>query len=58
MNSRYVIKYVSLQIARISLIDEKLDQQNNGGNIILFDVYFAKLFKYNILIMLIVIGFI
>ena len=32
------------------MIDEKLDQQNNGRNIILFDVFFGKLFNYNILI--------
>ena len=33
----------SLQMAWISLIDEKLDLQFNGRNIILFDVYFGKL---------------
>ena len=36
-------------MARISLIDEK---QNNGRNIILFDVYFGKLFNFNIFIMI------
>ena len=39
-------------MARISLIDQKLDKQINGRNIILFDVYFEKLFNFNILIML------
>ena len=39
-------------MARISLIDEKLDKQNNGRNIILFDVFFGKLFNFNILIMI------
>ena len=52
----YVNKYVnnptSLQMARISLIDEKLVKQNNGRNIILFDVFFGKLFNFNILIMI------
>ena len=51
----YVNKYVNnattLQMARISWIDEKLDQQNDGRNIILFKVYFGKLFTYDILIM-------
>ena len=51
----YVNKYInnptSLQMARISLIGEILDLQNNGRNIILFDVYFGKLFYFNILIM-------
>ena len=51
----YVNKYVnnptSLQMVRISLMDKKLDEQNNGRNIILhnlFDVYFGKLFDFNI----------
>ena len=52
----YVNKYVnnptSLQMARISLIDEKLVSQNNGRNIILLDVYFGKLFNFNVLIMI------
>ena len=39
-------------MARISLIDEKLVEQNNGRNIILFDAYFGKLFNFNILIMI------
>ena len=39
-------------MARISLIDEKLDLQNNGRNIILFDVYFGKMFNFNILFMI------
>ena len=39
-------------MARISLKDEKLDKQNNGRNIILFDVYFGKLFNLNIFIMI------
>ena len=39
-------------MARISLIDEKPDSQNNGRNIILFDVYFGKLFNFNIFIMI------
>ena len=47
---RYVNKYVdnatSLQMARISLIDEKTDLQNNGRNMICFDVYFVK-FQHN-----------
>ena len=29
-----------------SLIYEKLDSQNNGRNIISFDVYFGKLFNF------------
>ena len=41
----------SLQMARISLIDEKLDEHNNGRNIILLDVYFGKLINFKILIM-------
>ena len=40
----YVNKYVnnatSLQMAWISLINEKLVSQNNSRNMILFDVYF------------------
>ena len=55
----YVNKYVnnptSLQMVRISLMDKKLDEQNNGRNIILhnlFDVYFGKLFNFNMLIMI------
>ena len=36
-------------MAQISLIDEKLDSQNNGRNTILFDVYFGKLFNFKIL---------
>ena len=43
-------------MARISLIDEKLDWQNNGRNIILFDVYFGKFFNCNILIMILYSG--
>ena len=39
-------------MARISLIDEKLDLQNTSRNIILFDVYFGKLFNFNKLIMI------
>ena len=39
-------------MALISVIDEKLDKQNNGRNIILFDVYFGKLLNFNILIMI------
>ena len=42
----------SLQMARILLVDEKLDQQYNSRNIILFDVYFGKLFNFNIFIMI------
>ena len=42
----------SLQMAQISLIVEKLDYQNNGRNIILFDVFFGKLFNFNIFIMI------
>ena len=38
-------------MARISLIDEKLDYKNNGRNI-LFNVYFGKLFDFNIVIMI------
>ena len=38
-------------MVRIPLIDEKLDKQINGRNIILFDVYFGKLFNFKILIM-------
>ena len=45
-----------LQITRISLLDEKLDSQNNGRNIILFYVYFGKLFYFNIFI-IIVLGY-
>ena len=41
-----------MQMARISLIDEKLVEHNNGKNIILFDVYFGKLFNFNISIMI------
>ena len=52
----YVNKYVNnptfLQMAQISLINEKLYQQNNGRNIILFDVYFGKLFNFKIFIMI------
>ena len=33
----YVNNMTSLQMARISLIDEVLDYQNNGRNIILYD---------------------
>ena len=40
-----------MQMARISLIDKKLFSQN-GRNIILFDVYFGKLFNFNISIMI------
>ena len=32
--------------------DEKLDKQNNGRNIILFDVFFGNLFNFNIFIMI------
>ena len=32
--------------------DEKLDKQNNGINIILFDVSFGKLFNFNVIIMI------
>ena len=40
-----------LAMARISIIDsEKLDQPNNGRNIILFDALFEKLLDFNILI--------
>ena len=39
-------------MARISLIDEKLDSKNNGRNVILFDVYFGKLFNFSIFIMI------
>ena len=48
--NKYVNNPTSLHacfLARISLIDEKLDQQNSGRNIILFDVYFGKLFTCN-----------
>ena len=45
-------------MAWISLIDKKLDQQNNGRNVILFDVYFGKLFNFNIIIMFLVLRFI
>ena len=42
----YVNKYVnnatSLQMAQISLIDQKLNSQNNVRNMILFDVYFVQ----------------
>ena len=52
----YINKYennpTSLQMAWISLIDEKLDKQHNGRNIILFDVYFEKLFNFNIFFMI------
>ena len=41
----YLNKYVNnptfLQMARISLIDEKLGQQNKGRYMISFDVYFV-----------------
>ena len=51
----YVNKYVnnatSLQMAWISLINEKLVSQNDSRNLILFDVYFGKLFNFNILIL-------
>ena len=51
---RYVNKNFNnatiLQIVQISLIDEKLDSQNNNKNVILFHVYFGKLLTYNILI--------
>ena len=42
-----------MQMARISLIDEKLDLQSNGRNTILFDGHFGKLFNINIVIMMI-----
>ena len=45
-------KKTSLPMARISFIDEKLYSQNKGRNMILFDVYFGKLFNFNILIQL------
>ena len=48
----YVNNPTSLQMAWISLIDKKLVKQNNAWNIILFDVYFGKLFNFNILIMI------
>ena len=34
----------SLQMALVSLMDEKLDLQKNGRNVILFDVYFENCF--------------
>ena len=37
--NKYGNKPTSLQMARISLIDERLDEQNNNRNIILFDDY-------------------
>ena len=46
--NKYVNNPTSLQMARISLIDGKLEEQNNGINIILF----GKLFNYNISIMI------
>lgn len=50
--NKYVINATCLQIARIPLIDEKLDQQKKDSrNIILFDGYFEKLLNFNILIM-------
>ena len=42
----------SLQMARDSLRKVQLDQQNNGRNIILFDVYFGNFPNFNILIMI------
>ena len=48
--NKYVNNLTSLQMARISLIDEKFDSQNNGRNIILFDVFVGKLFNFNIYI--------
>ena len=50
--NKYVNNLTSLQMARISAIDKKLDQQNKGRNIIWFDVYFGKLFNFNIFIMI------
>ena len=50
--NKYVNNLTSLQMALNSLIDEKLDEQNNGKNIILFDVYYGKLFIFNVLIMI------
>ena len=47
----YVNNATSLQMAWISLINEKLVSQNNSRNMILFDVYFGKLFNFNILIL-------
>ena len=51
-NDFHYVNPTSLQMVRISLIDKKLDQQNNGKDIILFDVYFGKLFNFNIFIMI------
>ena len=45
-------RVTSLQMARISLIDETLDLQNNGRNIILFEFYFGIFFNFNIFIMI------
>ena len=57
----YVNKYVnnptSLHMARISLIEEKLDWQNNGRNIILFEVYYGIFFNFNIFFYDLVLGF-
>ena len=36
-------------MAQISLIDVKINSQNKGRNTILFDVFFGKLFNFNIL---------
>ena len=49
---KYVNNATSLPMARISFMDEKLNSQNNGRNMILFYVYFGKLFNFNILIQL------
>ena len=42
--TKYVNKATSMQMVRISLINEKLDSQNNASYIILFKVllYFGK----------------
>ena len=49
--NKYVNNVTSLQMVQISLINEKLDSQINGRNMILFDLNFGKLFNFNILIL-------